>query len=283
VIHGHGTGALRKVVRETSPRHPTSSASALRCGRRRRWSERTSRSKASHVEMRKKNILLGIVVASVMVAALPALVQLGWHARLFAGRATFPLDLEWMEGGRTSARAADCAGKGIYVAPSLDFIPFLYTPLYPALIAALSFILRSVLAGRLVSILAFAVALALVVITSMGETQGRGRKVLAASSEFPAQANRRQFYLHWLLLRFGPRDSLLLALQACPLAGLARAGLEERCHRRPAYRARLLHETDGHYPGHWPRAGHAGGECSPRTRFMAWRRLQRLLRALACL
>jgi uncharacterized membrane protein YphA (DoxX/SURF4 family) len=168
-----------------------------------------------------------------MVAALPALVQLGWHARLFAGRATFPLDLEWMEGGVLLHAQRIAQGKGIYVEPSLDFIPFLYTPLYPALLALLSFILPlGYLLGRLVSIAAFAVALALVVITSMGETQGsRAQESWPRWSEFRRRRrHRRQLYLHWLLLRFGSRG-LAFARPASPgpVAGLARAGLEERC------------------------------------------------------
>jgi hypothetical protein len=169
--------------------------------------------------MRKRNILLGIVVAAVMVAVLPALVQLGWHARLFAGRATFPLDLEWMEGGVLLHAQRIAQGKGIYVAPSLDFIPFLYTPLYPALLAALSFILPlGYLLGRLVSILAFAVALALIVITSMGETQGRGRKVLAALVGISgAGAIAASFTFTGYFYDLVRADSLLLALQALAL------------------------------------------------------------------
>jgi hypothetical protein len=112
----------------------------------------------------RERILLGVLVAAVMVAAVPALAQLGWHARIFAGRAAFPLDLEWMEGGMLLHAQRIAQGKGIYVEPSLDFIPFLYTPLYSALLAALSFVAPlGYLMGRLVSILAFAGALTLIV------------------------------------------------------------------------------------------------------------------------
>ena len=171
------------------------------------------------MKTRTANILLGIVIASVIVAALPALVQLGWHARLFAGRATFPLDLEWMEGGVLVHAQRIAQGKGIYVAPSLDFIPFLYTPLYPALLAALSFILPlGYLLGRLVSILAFAGALALVVITSMGETQGRERKVLAALLGIGgAGAIVASFTFTGYFYDLVRSDSLLLALEALAL------------------------------------------------------------------
>src|SRR5687768_14574560 len=82
---------------------------------------------------------------------------------LFLGRASFPLDLEWMEGGMLLHAQRLAEGKNIYVAPSLEFIPYLYTPLYPALLAALSKLMPlGYLLGRLVSIAAFVGALALV-------------------------------------------------------------------------------------------------------------------------
>jgi hypothetical protein len=168
------------------------------------------------VKLRKESILPGLVVAAVLVAALPALVQLFWHARLFAGRATFPLDLEWMEGGTLLHAQRIAQGKGIYVEPSLDFIPFLYTPLYPALLALLSFVLPlGYLLGRIVSIVAFTTALALVVVTSMGETQDRGRKVIAALAGIGgAGAVAASFAFTGYFYDLVRADSLLLALEA---------------------------------------------------------------------
>jgi len=129
----------------------------------------------------RRNILPGLLVAAVVAGAIPALVQIVWHARLFAGRATFPLDLEWMEGGTLLHAQRIAHGQGIYVAPSLDFIPFLYTPLYPALLALLSFVFPlGYSLGRVVSILAFAVAVAMIVVTATGEGAGRFRKALAS-------------------------------------------------------------------------------------------------------
>src|SRR5512136_1903627 len=122
-------------------------------------------------------LLPGLLVAAVVVGAVPALVQLGWHARIFAARASFPLDLEWMEGGVLIHAQRIAHGQGIYVAPTVDFIPFLYTPLYPALLALLSFVAPlGYLMGRLVSIAAFAVALATIATTSFHEGTTRGRK-----------------------------------------------------------------------------------------------------------
>ena len=47
----------------------------------------------------------------------------------------YPYDLEWMEGGMLHHAQRIHGGLGIYVAPSIEFIPYLYTPLYPSLLA----------------------------------------------------------------------------------------------------------------------------------------------------
>ncbi len=90
------------------------------------------------------------------MAAVPGLVALAWLAQVFAGRLNFPLDLEWMEGGLLVHALRLQQGEGIYVPPSVDFIPFLYTPFYPRLLAwlALVFPLDYAL-GRAVSVGAF--------------------------------------------------------------------------------------------------------------------------------
>ncbi len=67
--------------------------------------------------------------------ALPALYQLGLLVTAIVGRVGYPYDLEWMEGGMLHHALRLQTGEGIYVPPSIDFIPYLYTPLYPALLA----------------------------------------------------------------------------------------------------------------------------------------------------
>lgn len=49
---------------------------------------------------------------------------------LAAVRIPYPFELEWMEGGCVDAVARVLDGRSIYPEPSLEFIPFLYTPLY---------------------------------------------------------------------------------------------------------------------------------------------------------
>jgi hypothetical protein len=74
-------------------------------------------------------------VAIWIALAIPALYQLGLLFTAISGRATYPYDLEWMEGGMLHHAQRIKDGAGLYVPPSIDFVPYLYTPLYPALLA----------------------------------------------------------------------------------------------------------------------------------------------------
>ena len=169
--------------------------------------------------MRKGRILSLLVVAAAMAAAVPALVQLGWLLRLFAGRLTYPLDLEWMEGGVLVHAQRLAAGQGIYIPPSVDFIPFLYTPLYPALLALLSFVLPlGYTLGRVVSLLAFAAALAAIVLAPAGEASGRRRKLfLALPGIGGAGVVAASFAFTGNFYDLVRSDSLALALEAWAL------------------------------------------------------------------
>ena len=77
-------------------------------------------------------------------------------------RFTYGFDLEWMEGGMLlhAKRIAD--GQPIYAPPSIDFVPYLYTPLYPAVVAVLGKIFGIGYAlGRFVSLASLAAAIVL--------------------------------------------------------------------------------------------------------------------------
>jgi uncharacterized membrane protein (UPF0136 family) len=155
------------------------------------------------------------------------MVELGWHARLFAGRASFPLDLEWMEGGTLVHAQRLASGRALYVPPSLDFIPFLYTPLYPALLAALSAVLPlGYVLGRAVSLLAFCGTLALVVAMAMRQAQTRWNlpALLAALTGVAAAGSlTASFEFTGAFYDLARVDSLLLLCEAAALA-LAFAG-----------------------------------------------------------
>ncbi len=72
------------------------------------------------------------------IVALPALYQIILLSTAIGGRLTYPFDLEWMEGGMLHHAQRIHDGLGIYGPPSVDFIPYLYTPLYPSLLALFS-------------------------------------------------------------------------------------------------------------------------------------------------
>jgi hypothetical protein len=90
-------------------------------------------------------------------------------ARVFLLRLSYPLDLEWMEGGMLTHALRLAKGQPLYAEPSVDFVSFLYTPLYPAVLCVLSKIFGlSYVLGRAVSILAFSGALVFLVAAVRG-------------------------------------------------------------------------------------------------------------------
>jgi hypothetical protein len=88
-----------------------------------------------------------------------------------AGRMAYPYELEWIEGAMVDQVARIAAGQPVYAAPSVDFVPFLYTPLYFYLSAAAAFVLGiGFFPLRLVSILASLGVFALLFATVREET-----------------------------------------------------------------------------------------------------------------
>lgn len=77
-----------------------------------------------------RRLVLGLSVVWALLIAL-----------VFALRVGFPLELEWMEGGTLHQAWRLQQGLPIYGPPTPDFVPFLYTPLYPSLVAALGLVL----------------------------------------------------------------------------------------------------------------------------------------------
>ncbi|MGO9457323.1 MAG: ArnT family glycosyltransferase [Acidimicrobiales bacterium] len=72
---------------------------------------------------RAELVARGVVAAA---AAVPLVVYL-WVALRQLG---YPYELEWMEGGSVEVAARVFHGQSIYVAPSLHYVPYAYTPLY---------------------------------------------------------------------------------------------------------------------------------------------------------
>lgn len=68
-----------------------------------------------------------VLLWSCTASSVALVVLFVWTA---ASRAAYPFDLEWMEGGMVDCVARLVAGKSLYAAPSVEFVPFIYNPLY---------------------------------------------------------------------------------------------------------------------------------------------------------
>ncbi|HWE30997.1 MAG TPA: hypothetical protein VHB97_23480 [Polyangia bacterium] len=102
-------------------------------------------------------------------------------------RITYPYDLEWMEGGMLCHSLRLVEHQPIFAPPSVDFIPYLYTPGYPALVYWLSKIFSLGYGlGRAVSLVSFVVTLALVYVYVRRD--GGSRTVAVAAVAIPCAA-----------------------------------------------------------------------------------------------
>jgi hypothetical protein len=166
-------------------------------------------------------IVLALLAAAAIFAAGAGVVELAMHARLFAGRVGYPLDLEWMEGGTLVHAQRVLQGQPLYVKPSLDFIPFLYTPFYYVVVAALAKVLPFGYAlARGVSLVSFAGALALLVAAAVreGEAARVPRALAALIGLAGAGAVAASFEFSGAFYDLARADSLLLLLEAAALA-----------------------------------------------------------------
>ena len=112
------------------------------------------------------------------LGAVMAVYLLGLLASTIAGRISYPYDVEWMEGGLLHHAQRISEGDGIYTKPSVEFIPYLYTPLYPALLSTLGKVFGlSYGLGRTISVLAL--------LGIAGVTWGALRRVVEDTNHSP--------------------------------------------------------------------------------------------------
>ncbi|MBK9752214.1 MAG: DUF2029 domain-containing protein [Nannocystis sp.] len=125
----------------------------------------------------------------------------------FGWRIGFALELEWMEGGSLHQALRLQQGLAIYPEPSAEFVPFLYTPLYTALLAMLGWALPLDFAlARVVSVAA-CVAVGLGLWRLVGQ-EGKPRAHQAAAVGL--WCSGYVFSFRWYDV--GRADSLFLAL-----------------------------------------------------------------------
>ncbi len=114
-----------------------------------------------------------LLAAGLLFAAMYLIVALA--------RIRYPFELEWMEGGMVDHVRRILAGQPIYVKPSLDFVSYLYMPLYYVASAAMARIIGvGFLPLRLVSLLSSFAVFALLFLLVQRETGSIAAGVLAA-------------------------------------------------------------------------------------------------------
>lgn len=119
------------------------------------------------------------VLEAVLVVG--ALWYLGSYLVVALARIAYPYDLEWMEGGMLEHVARVLRGQPLYVPPSVEFTPYIYSPLYSyvAALFAKLFGLR-LLALRMVSLIASVGILWLIAVLAHGRTRSRLGALVAA-------------------------------------------------------------------------------------------------------
>jgi hypothetical protein len=142
-------------------------------------------------------------------AAVPLVIYL-WVA---LHRVGYLYELDWMEGGSVGLAARVAGGHSLYVAPSLEFVGWTYTPLYYWVSAALGKVIGvGFLALRLVSFTASLAAMATLSWIVVRETGERVAGLVAAGL-FAAT-----FHISGAWLDTGRVDSLFLALTLLTVA-----------------------------------------------------------------
>ena len=122
-----------------------------------------------------------------------------WFALLllyvFARRFVYPYDLEWMEGGMLDHALRLAHGQPIYAPPSVDFIPYLYTPGYPFAVFVLGKLFGiGYRLGRFVSLLGFFTVVVLGYVYARREGGSRAAAACAIAIIFGAFVPTGTFY-----------------------------------------------------------------------------------------
>lgn len=142
--------------------------------------------------------------AAVLCAAWSFMIIYLW---VVSRRIGYPFELEWIEGGMVDQVQRIVQGEGIYVRPGIQFVPFLYPPMYFYISAGASLLLGGGLFPlRLVSLLASLVSFSMIFLIVRAET-GDWRTGMISAGFFAAT-----YRLSGAWLDVARVDSLFLAL-----------------------------------------------------------------------
>ena len=116
-----------------------------------------------------------------LALALGAILYIATYIYIALSRIAYPFDLEWIEGASVGHVARILDGKGLYVSPTIDFVPLAYTPLYYYVSAAFAYVMGLGLAPlRLVSFLSSLGCLLIIMMMARRETGSSFAGLLAA-------------------------------------------------------------------------------------------------------
>lgn len=122
-------------------------------------------------------------------------------------RVAFPYDIQWMEGGMVDHVRRIMAGDQLYIAPGVDFTPYIYTPFYFYVSAAVSTVTGiGLLPLRLVALMSSLISFALIGALVRHETRNNFAALLAVGM-FAAT-----FVLGGAWFDLARNDTLMLAL-----------------------------------------------------------------------
>ena len=129
------------------------------------------------------------------ILSVSAFVMIGLLLYTASQRLDYPFDLEWMEGGMLIHALRVVEGKGLYVEPSSDFIPYIYPPLYSWLIAGLSSVTELTYSlGRSLSLLGSLAAGAAIAVALREEDASWPLSLLGAALFFSTYEDSGTFF-----------------------------------------------------------------------------------------
>jgi hypothetical protein len=130
--------------------------------------------KASFINLKLPG-LLRVALFSIAVAYLVIYLWMAYY------RLRYPFDLEWIEGGMINQVQRLLHGQSMYVAPSINFVPFLYPPVYFYFSAAAALLFGGgPFPLRLVSFLASLVSFTTIFLIVRAETKNWWAAILSA-------------------------------------------------------------------------------------------------------
>ncbi len=161
-----------------------------------------------------------IHAAGWVLVVIPSIIQLVLLVTAIAGRIGYPYDLEWMEGGLLHHAQRISDGQPLYAPPSIEFIPYLYTPLYPAVLAMLGKVFGlGYTLGRVISVLSLVgIALIALVPAIREREQPRGPAWAGAFIALGLFAATYPYVEGWFDLVRG--DTLFLLMVTAGIAAL---------------------------------------------------------------